>query len=210
VRRADACELERHRQVGQGPPVARGLGPTLVAIFSDALVGEHVSLHEGLGVALVSLGIIGLALGNGWRGVGGRGTLFAVLTGMTIAAYTVADGTGVRHAGNPLSYIVWLNIVEGPWLLLLAFYLRGAALKPYLKAQWWRGSAGGVLAALGYGIAIWALSLGAMAHVAALRETSVLFAALIGTFLLGERFGVKRIVAAALIVAGLILMNLPL
>jgi uncharacterized membrane protein len=83
-------------------------------------------------------------------------------------------------------------------------------LKPYLKAQWWRGSAGGVLAALGYGIAIWALSLGAMAHVAALRETSVLFAALIGTFLLGERFGVKRIVAAALIVAGLILMNLPL
>jgi len=199
-----------HGDLGHVYPIARGLGPTLVAIFSDALVGEHVSLHEGLGVALVSLGIIGLALGNGWRGVGGRGTLFAVLTGMTIAAYTVADGTGVRHAGNPLSYIVWLNIVEGPWLLLLAFYLRGAALKPYLKAQWWRGSAGGVLAALGYGIAIWALSLGAMAHVAALRETSVLFAALIGTFLLGERFGVKRIVAAALIVAGLILMNLPL
>ena len=199
-----------HGDLSHVYPIARGLGPTLVAIFSDALVGERVSLHEGLGVALVSLGIIGLALGNGWRALGGRSTLFAVLTGMTIATYTVADGTGVRSAGNALSYIVWLNIIEGPWLFIVALTIRGAALKPYLKAQWWRGSAGGVIAAVGYGIAIWALSLGTMAHVAALRETSVLFAALIGALLLGEKFGGKRIAAATIIVAGLILMNLPL
>src|SRR5216683_5871029 len=199
-----------HGDLSHVYPIARGLGPTLVAIFSDLLVGERVSLQEGLGVGLVSLGIIGLALGNGWRGLGGRSTLFAILTGVTIAAYTVADGTGVRSSGNPLSYIVWLNIVEGPWLFLAAFYKRRAALLTYLNTQWWRGGAGGVIAALGYGIAIWALSLGTMANVAALRETSVLFAALIGTLLLGEKFGAKRVMAAMVIVAGLLLMNLPL
>ena len=199
-----------HGDLGHVYPIARGLGPTLVAIFSDLLVGERVSTQEAVGVGLVSLGIIGLALGNGWRGLGGRGTLFAVLTGLTIAAYTVADGTGVRSSGNALAYIVWLNIAQGPWVFAVALYLRGAALLPYLRTQWPRGSAGGVIAAVGYGIAIWALSLGTMAHVAALRETSVLFAALIGTFLLGERFGARRIVAASIIVGGLILMNLPL
>jgi drug/metabolite transporter (DMT)-like permease len=199
-----------HGDLSHVYPIARGLGPTLVAIFSDALIGERISLQAGLGVGLVSLGIIGLALGNGWRGLGGRGTFFAVLTGLTIAGYTVADGTGVRNAGNPLSYIAWLNIIEGPWVFLAALYVRGPALLPYLKAQWWRGSLGGVVATIGYGIAIWALSLGAMANVAALRETSVLFAALIGTLLLGEKFGAKRVVAALVIVAGLLLMNLPL
>jgi drug/metabolite transporter (DMT)-like permease len=199
-----------HGDLSHVYPIARGLGPTLVAIFSDALIGERISLQAGLGVGLVSLGIIGLALGSGWRGLGGRGTFFAVLTGMTIAGYTVADGTGVRNAGNPLSYIAWLNVIEGPWVFLIALYVRGPALLPYLKAQWWRGSLGGVVATTGYAIAIWALSLGAMANVAALRETSVLFAALIGTLLLGERFGAKRVVAALVIVAGLLLMNLPL
>jgi drug/metabolite transporter (DMT)-like permease len=182
----------------------------LVAVFSDVLIGERVSLPEGLGVGLVSLGIIGLALGNGWRGLGGRGTLFAVLTGVTIAAYTVADGTGVRSAGNALSYIVWLNIAQGPWVFLVALHLRRGALLPYFRSRWRRAGAGGVIATVGYGIAIWALGLGTMAHVAALRETSVLFAALIGTILLGEPFGTRRIVAAAVIVGGLILMNLPL
>src|SRR5437868_4112585 len=138
-----------HGDLSHVYPIARGLGPTLVAIFSDLLIGERVGLQEGLGVGLVSLGIIGLALGNGWRGLGGRGTLFAVLTGMTIAAYTVADGTGVRSAGNALSYIVWLNIVQGPWVFLVALYLRGAALRPYLRLQWRRGSAGGVIASVG-------------------------------------------------------------
>jgi drug/metabolite transporter (DMT)-like permease len=199
-----------HGDLSHVYPIARGLGPTLVAIFSELLVGERIGVQAGLGVGLVSLGIVGLALGNGWRGLGGRGTFFAVLTGMTIAGYTVADGTGVRNAGNPLSYIVWLNIVEGPWVFLVALYVRRSALLPYLKAQWWRGCLGGVVAATGYGIAVWALSLGAMANVAAVRETSVLFAALIGTLLLGEKFGAKRVVAALVIVAGLLLMNLPL
>jgi drug/metabolite transporter (DMT)-like permease len=171
---------------------------------------EHLRFHEALGVMLVSFGIFGLTFGKGVAGLEWRPTLYAILTGVTIAGYTVTDGTGARVSGSALSYIVWLNICEGPWVLVAAIAIRRGALAPYLRHYWWRGAAGGTVATVGYGIAIWGLSVGAMAHVAALRETSVLFASLMGTFLLGESFGRLRVVAAGVIVAGLVLMNLPL
>jgi drug/metabolite transporter (DMT)-like permease len=199
-----------HGDLSHVYPIARGLGPTLVAIVSGALVGEHLALHEAAGVALVSLGILTLAMARGFRGFEPRATLYAVVTGVTIASYTVSDGLGARSSGDALSYIVWLNIWEGPWVFLAALAVRGRTMVPYLRRWWWRGAAGGIVATVGYGIAVWALSLGAMAHVAALRETSVLFASVIGTVLLGEGFGRVRLVAALTIVAGLVLMNAPL
>ncbi len=192
-------------------PIARGLGPTLVAIVSGAVIGEYLNLRESAGVVCVSLGIAGLAFARGLPDTGERRAMaMAVCTGFTIAGYTVVDGLGARAAGDPLGYIAWLNILEGPWLFLFAAWKRGPALFDYIERFWWRGTAGGVVAAIGYGIAIWASSLGSIAHVSALRETSVLFAALMGTFLLGETFGRKRIYAAALMVAGLLLMNFKL
>ncbi|MDP1909194.1 MAG: EamA family transporter, partial [Hyphomicrobium sp.] len=95
------------------------------------------------------------------------------------------------------------------WLLVLAFILRPDTIWGHLKRTWYRGVMGGVIANLGYGIAIYALVLGPMAHVAALRETSVLFGALIGTLLLGEPFGGRRVAAAVVIVCGLVMMNGP-
>ena len=199
-------------------PIARGLGPLLVALVSGRLIGEHLRVQDIVGVVLLSAGLVALALPL--RGVlpapGGRhglATLFAVLTGITIAAYIIADGMGVRAAGpsfeHRLSYIAWLCVLEGPWLLVLAFALRPTTVLSHLRRTWWRGAMGGVIANTGYGIAIYALALGPMAHVAALRETSVLFGALMGTLLLGEPFGVRRVVAAAVIVSGLVLMNGP-
>ena len=132
---------------------------------------------------------------------------------MTIAAYIIADGLGVRAAGPSLehriSYIAWLCVIEGPWLLVLALVLRPRSVWTHLRVNWWRGAVGGAIATIGYGIAIYALALGPMAHVAALRETSVLFGALIGTLLLGEPFGRRRVAAAFVIVVGLVLMNGP-
>jgi drug/metabolite transporter (DMT)-like permease len=190
-------------------PIARGLGPLLVAIFSGALLAETLTFREGLGVLLVSIGIAGVTFARGLpRGLDWRATIFAVLTGLTIASYTVIDGMGARVSGDPFAYIVWLNIAEGPWVMVLAVYKRGWSTVTHLKAYWWRGLVGGTIATLGYGIAIWALSLGSMAHVAAIRETSVLFAALMGTLLLGETFGMRRVFAAALVVIGLLTMNL--
>jgi drug/metabolite transporter (DMT)-like permease len=208
-------------------PIARGLGPLLVAISSGRLLGEYLRIQDGLGVALVSLGIIALAapqrrLANGEAlskallGQHRRATIYAALTGITIAGYLFSDGLGVRASGpafaNKLSYIVWLNVCEGPWLVLAALYLRPLSVAAFLRKGprgWWKGAVGGAIATLGYAIAIWALAAGPIAHVAAVRESSVLFAAAMGALLLGEPFGRLRIIAAAVIVAGLILMNGP-
>ncbi|MBN9087230.1 MAG: EamA family transporter [Reyranella sp.] len=199
-------------------PIARGLGPLLVAMVSGQMIGEHLRVQDIAGVVLLSAGLVALALPL--KGVvaapGGRhglATLFAVLTGITIAAYIIADGMGVRSAGpdfqHRLAYIAWLCVLEGPWLLVLAIVLRPQTVWSHLRRTWWRGVIGGVIANTGYGIAIYALVLGPMAHVAALRETSVLFGALMGTLLLSEPFGRRRVVAAAVIVCGLVLMNGP-
>jgi drug/metabolite transporter (DMT)-like permease len=199
-------------------PIARGLGPLLVALVSGRFIGEHLRLQDIFGVLLLSFGLIALAmpLRNVVPRPGSRhglATLFAVLTGFTIAAYIIADGLGVRSAGptfqHRLSYIAWLCVVEGPWLLVLAIVLRPATVWAHLRRTWWRGAIGGVIANVGYGIAIYALVLGPMAHIAALRETSVLFGALMGTLLLGEPFGLRRVAAAFVIVVGLVMMNGP-
>jgi drug/metabolite transporter (DMT)-like permease len=199
-------------------PIARGLGPLLVALVSGRFIGEHLRAQDIAGVLLLSFGLITLAmpLRNVVPRPGSRhglATLFAVLTGFTIAAYIIADGLGVRSAGptfqHRLSYIAWLCVVEGPWLLVLAIALRPRTVWTHLRRTWWRGVIGGVIANVGYGIAIYALVLGPMAHIAALRETSVLFGALIGTLLLGEPFGRRRVAAAFVIVVGLVLMNGP-
>ncbi len=200
-----------HGDLSHVYPIARGLGPLLVALFSGRLIGEELSVLEMAGVVLVSFGVTSLALAKGLpRGAEWRPTVYAVLTGVFIAAYTIIDGLGARASGDAIAYIVWLNIVEGPWVMALAIWRRGTRIIPYMRIWWWRGALGGAIATLGYGIAIWALSLGAMAHVAALRETSVLFGSLMGVLLLKESFGPRRVAAAAVIVAGLLLMNLPL
>lgn len=199
-------------------PIARGMGPLLVAIVSGQLIGEHLRVQDIVGVVLLSAGLVALAIPlrsvipkPGARH--GLATLFAVLTGFTIAGYIISDGLGVRAAGpdasHRLAYIAWLCVLEGPWLLVFAIMVRPGTVWSHLRRNWWRGVIGGTIANTGYGIAIYALALGPMAHVAALRETSVLFGALMGTLLLGEPFGVRRVVAAAVIVSGLTLMNGP-
>ena len=211
-----------HGDLSHTYPIARGMGPLLVALVSGRLLGEALRLQDVAGVLLLSVGVITLALPA--RRAPGKATLdavrrhrlatlFAVLTGFSIAGYIIADGLGVRAAGptleHKIAYIAWQNILEGPWLLLFALATRRESVGRYLRGGWWRGAAGGAIAAVGYGIAIWAMSQGPMAHVAALRETSVLFGALMGTLLLGEPFGPRRVAAACVIVAGLVLMNGP-
>ncbi len=199
-----------HGDLGHVYPIARGLGPLLVALASGYVLGEALLLHEIIGVLLISGGIIGLSFAGGMQALfrDRWGTFFAVLTGCTIAGYTVVDGLGARASGNALSYIAWLNITEGPWVLLIGFWKRGPNVAwAHVRQYGLRSAIGGVVAAMGYGIVIWALKQGNMAHVAALRETSVLFATLMGVFLLHEAFGWHRVVAAIFIVGGLILMN---
>jgi drug/metabolite transporter (DMT)-like permease len=190
-------------------PIARGVAPLLVAILAGRFVGETLVLREAIGLLLVSAGIIGLAFARGMPTSGEwRPLMYALLTGITIAGYSVVDGIGGRASGDAIGYIAWLNLLEGPWVFAIAVWRRGGATVPYLRRFWWRGAIGGFIATLGYGIAIWALSHASMAHVTALRETSALFGALIGAYILKEAFGIRRVVAAGVMVCGLLLMNL--
>lgn len=199
----------RHGDLSQVYPIARGSAPALVALGAWAIAGERLSAWELLGVFVVSLGIISLT-GLPRRGRDGRETkaiLFALLTGLTIASYTLADGLGVRNSGHALSYILWLFALEAiPLTAFTCWRRRGrivAAFAPHLR----NGVVGSLLSGLAYGIVIWAMSVGPMAHIVALRETSVLIAAAIGSRLLSEPFGRRRIAASAVVAAGALLLE---
>ena len=192
-------------------PIARGTGPLLVAALSARVVGEPLSDTEIAGTALVSLGILSLALDRslGTR-QGRRAALFALATGVWIAGYTLVDGMGVRLAGEPgpLSYLLWLQAVEAIPFVTVSAILRRRELGAFLRQSGARSAVGGLMATFGYSLILYAYSLGAIAPVAALRETSVILAAGIGTFVLGEPFGRRRVVAAALVALGVIVLNL--
>jgi drug/metabolite transporter (DMT)-like permease len=187
-------------------PLARGLAPPLVAVGAALVAGERLSAREVIGVALVSLGIASLVAGAR-GGAERRGLWFAAATGAMIGIYTVVDGLGGRAAPRALSYIAWLNMLEGAILLAAARARRGPAVWPALRAVLPRGVVAGLMATVGYGIVIYAMSRGAMAHVSALRETSVVIAALIGTVVLGESGAITRVAAAAVVAVGVVILN---
>ncbi len=192
-------------------PLARGVAPLTVTVLAAAFAGETPGMGGFLGITLVSLGIIGLMFATGRPGgkdTGGwRPVTLAVITGLFIACYTVVDGLGIRRGETVLGYIVWLNVGEGIPFVLAALALRTREVAPFLRQHWPRTTGTGVLVVAAYALVLYALGLGAMAHVSALRETSVLFAALIGAYVLGEPLGSRRIAAAAVIVAGIVLMQ---
>jgi drug/metabolite transporter (DMT)-like permease len=197
-------------ELSQVYPLARGVAPLLVAAFAAAVVGERLGPLQLCGIVLISCGLASLTFGGRRPTRAERPTIgFALATGAFIAAYTVADGIGVRRAGGALSYATWLFLLESTLVLLIAVRLRGRSLGPAVRPIWWRGALGGVLALAAYGLVLWAQTRGALAAVAALRETSVVVAAAIGTLFLGERFGRLRVLAACLVAAGILLLEVP-
>ena len=190
-------------------PLARGAAPLLVAVLAAATVGEVLGTGAWAGIGLVSLGIASLCFtGGGLAGEDFKPVLFALGTALFIAAYTVVDGIGIRLAGTQLGYIAWLNLLEGIPFMTAVVLLRRREVVPFIRGHWVSGVLGGFLATIAFGLVLYALSLGAMAYVAALRETSVLFAALIGAIALREPFGRVRIAAALVIVTGIVLLQL--
>ena len=190
-------------------PLARGVSPLLVAAAAAAFANEVLGAWAMLGVVLACAGIVSLAFEGGppWRG-NPRPLVYALGTALFIAAYTLADGLGVRRAGGALGYIAWLFVLDGFPIMAIAWSLRRGQMVRGLGREWRKGCASGALQFGAYGLVIWAMSLGPMAAVSALRETSVIFAALIGAFLLRERLAGLRIGAAVMVAAGVIVMRL--
>lgn len=199
----------RHGDLSRVYPLARGSAPVLVAGLAVPLAHERLAPLQLGGVLLVSLGIASLAFAEGWPGAGKRKPLlYAGATGLFIAAYTLVDGLGVRRAGDAAGYIAWLFMLEGLLLAAVALVARRRTAMQSLRRGWRRGLFAGAIATAGYAIAIWAMSFTGLARVVALRECSVVIAALIGTHVLGEQGRGRRVLAAALVTAGNLLLNL--
>jgi drug/metabolite transporter (DMT)-like permease len=211
----------------QAYPLARGVSPPAVALFAVVVVGEQLGGWQIAGLVVLSVGLLGVALpGPGGRGRGRaqsvarsrRAVGLAVLTGISIATYTVLDGLGVRRCGTPFGYGGWLFVAER--MIVPVVWARhrvragdGSFVRrlrsPHVPADLIvRAAVAGVISVLAYGLVLWAQTRGELAIVARLRETSVVFGAAIGATVFGERLGSRRIAASVLIAAGAIALSI--
>ena len=195
----------REGALAQVYPIARGTSPLLVTLGAVFVAGERLTAAALGGVALVSLGIMALAFEKARPSA--RSTLAAVATGVFIAAYTLTDGAGARLSGHAQSYTAWLFLVQGSAMPLVYMALRGRLSLPLKEAETWKALAGGVFGLLSYGVVIWALTLAPMGQVSALRETSILFAAVIGVVFLKEKLTPARVTAALMIAGGAVALS---
>ena len=186
-------------------PLSRGVSPLVVTILAAVFVHEHLAFYQLAGVVVVSAGLAFLVFAGGRPGWGAF--LAAVGTGLTIAAYTTVDGVGVRLSHSPVGYIGWLILLQSLCVPLFAAIRRRNVLLKQPRRILLSGLAAGALSVLAYGLVLWAQTKGALAPIAALRETSVVFGAIIGTLVFREPFGRARITATVLVVAGIVLLN---
>jgi len=188
-------------------PISRGSAPLLVAVTAYFFADETLSPTGVVAVVLICGSILSLTVDRAGKFAPGKGTFFALGTSLTIAAYTLIDGLGGRSTANVIDYIVYMFLLNAlPFGLLVAF-MRRRALVPTFLLHWKTGAVGGLLSFAAYGLVIWAMSLTPMTYVSALRETSVILAALIGTLLLKEPFGLQRIAAACCVAVGVVLLQ---
>jgi drug/metabolite transporter (DMT)-like permease len=196
----------RYGEFGQVYPLARGISPLVVTILATVFVGEHLALPQLAGVAVVSGGLAALVFAGGRPGR--PALLAAVGTGLTIAAYTTVDGVGVRLSASPVGYIGWLMLLQSLCVPAFALVRRRDVLAKQPPRILQTGLLAGALSVLAYGLVLWAQTRGALAPIAALRETSVIFGAIIGTLVFREPFGRTRIAATVLVAAGILLLNI--
>jgi drug/metabolite transporter (DMT)-like permease len=201
-----------HGDFGQVYPLARGTSPLVVTGLAAAFAAERPTPAQLGGVLVISAGLGTLVLAgrrnNGSRPPSRTALLAAFGTGLTIAAYTTVDGIGVRLSGSPAGYIGWLMILESLCVPAWAIAVRRQALRQVPRKVMAAGLAAGALAVLAYGLVLWAQTRGDLAPIAALRETSVIFGALIATIAFKEPFGRSRILAATLVASGILILNL--
>ncbi len=184
------------------------MAPPLVALLGGLVAGERLGPAELLAVGVVSLGILTLVGLGRVAAAQRRSLLYALGCGVAIALYTLSDGRGVRAAGEPWGYIVWLFALDGLPFGLVVLWLQRRRLAGLATPGLLPALVGGLLSFTAYALVVWAMATTAMALVSALRETSVVLAAWIGARHLNEPFGRRRVVAASLVAAGVVLLKL--
>ncbi len=190
-------------------PLTRGSAPLVTALLATAFIGEHLAWNGWLGIALLSTGILGLGANAMLKGgIDTRALVIAALNVTVIVGYTLLDGAGTRLSDNPAAYVLAMMALTGLFLLPIVLASHGTPIIGRMWPHWRIALIGGAMVTLSYGAALWAMTKAPIAMVAALRETSVLFACIIATVLMKERFGAMRWLSAALIVAGMVAMRL--
>jgi len=190
-------------------PIMRGGGPLIVTVAGGAVFGEVLGGGQLAGVLLISAGILAFATHSAADPAAQRKSLaFALVNACVIAAYTLIDAKGARLSGAPVSYALWFFVANGVVILAAGWLQRGAAAPRHLLRQWRIAFLGGAFAVGAYGVALWGMTKAPVALVAVLRETSVVFAAVLGAVFLKERFTAQRAGATAAVLAGLVVLRL--
>jgi len=206
----------QHGELGLTYPIMRGFAPMLVALASGVFIGEAPTPVAWLGIAGITLGVALVGLAHPGEALHHRKALmFAFSNAAIIALYTVVDGRGVRASVvddfGALRYVMTLFVLDGIAYPTLVWLRRSSdgrrEIVRYARQRWPVAALGGSASIGSYAIALWAMTRAPVASVAALRETSVLFAALLGTLLLKERFGMQRAVGTGVIVAGVMALR---
>lgn len=198
----------RAGDLSHGYPIMRGVAPLIVSLCALLWLREAPSAMEWVGVLLICGGVLSLGLaGFHWRD-SRVSTLWALTNAVIIAGYTLVDAVGIRVSGSPAGYVLWLFVLDALPFPLVVLYLKKNELLVYAGKYWLRGVVGGVLSGGAYGVALWAMTRAPVAAVAALRETSVIFAALIGAWLLKEGHLARRLAGAATVAAGVIALKI--
>jgi uncharacterized membrane protein len=195
----------RHGELGQVYPVVRGSVPLLVTLGGFFLADQRLTMVPMLGVILVAVGIISLALGKGRAAT--KSISFALATGLLIASYTTVDGIGVRKTDNPAVYATWICLIYGTLLPAAYVAIHGKLTIDIRSPETWKAIAGGVVSLLAYAAVIAALKNGPVGPISAMRETSVVFAALIGRVFLGETLTLRRVAACVVVAFGAVCLG---
>jgi drug/metabolite transporter (DMT)-like permease len=205
-------QLYRTADLSVAYPIMRGLAPLIAALIAFGALGEAPAPIASLGVALLVVGVLAMGASGFAHGRINRPTiLVALANSAVIAIYSVIDGEGARLSGAgaafAFAYNSWADALTAFLYLPIILCLRGRSAIATFAGDWRRGLVGGLAAFFGYAIVIWAMTRAPIAAVAALRETSVVFAAIIGIVALGEPFHRQRASAVIVILAGIILMR---
>ena len=203
------AEAYRTADLGQIYPIARGAAPLLTAIGSALIFAETPAAKGWAGILLLTSGVLLLSLRGGRPAsvFDGRSIGFALATAVSIATYTLVDGHGARLSANPHGYTVWLFLLDGVMMAVFGWLRQRDGIAKVLPGSAMLALGGGGLSMLSYWVAIWAMTVAPIALVAAVRETSVLFAAAIGVLLLKEPLIPVRVAAGILVLAGLALIR---
>lgn len=194
-------------------PIMRGGGPVIVALAGAAVFGEVLDWAQTVGVVMICVGVLSFAVVraatlSGDRSAFRKALAYALGNAAVIATYTLIDAKGARASGSPIAYTLWFFAVNGAFLYLYGGLRRGAEVPNYLRTHWRRVAVGAVCTTGSYAIALWAMTVAPVALVACLRETSVVFVALIGALFLGEKFTPRRAFATLCVLVGLVALRL--